>query len=345
MSTSTFFSISSRVAAVVFVTAAYAIDIPFAKLSSFAPLPPVATSPTNPITEEKITLGRMLYFEPRLSRSQTLSCNSCHDLAKYGVDAGPTSTGFKGQHGNRNAPTVFNAAAHFVQFWDGRAADVEAQATGPMMNPVEMAMPSGKEVVEVLASIPEYVQLFHKAFPGDKDPVSLNNAGKAIGAFERKLMTPSRWDAFLKGDANALTDDEKTGFLKFADAGCAACHNGALVGGNSYKKLGVKKNWPDNKDQGRVKVSKDSSDKFVFKVPSLRNIVKTGPYFHNGSIPTLDVAIMKMSEYQLGKPLSEPDVKAIVAWMNTLTGPLPTEYIQPPTLPPGTDKTPKPMSD
>ncbi len=287
----------------------------------------------------------MLYYEPRLSRSQTLSCNSCHDLAKYGVDAGPTSTGFRGQHGDRNAPTVFNAAAHFVQFWDGRAADVEAQATGPVMNPVEMAMPSEKQVVTVLESMPEYVTLFQKAFPGDKNPVTLANAGKAIGAFERKLMTPSRWDAFLKGDVHALTDTEKTGFLKFADAGCPACHNGALLGANSYKKLGIVKSWPDARDQGRLKISKDASDEFVFKVPSLRNITKTGPYFHNGSIATLDAAVQAMSEYQLGKPLSASDVKAITAWMETLTGALPADYIRPPKLPSGTNRTPGPVSD
>lgn len=338
-------SCAASVLAAVLVTAAYAVDIPFAKLSSFAPLPPAATSPSNPLTGEKIALGRMLYFEPRLSRSQTLSCNSCHDLAKYGVDEGPTSTGFKGQHGGRNAPTVYNAAAHFVQFWDGRAADVEAQASGPMMNPVEMAMPSEKHIVAVLESIPEYVALFQKAFPEDHNAVSLKNAAKAIGAFERGLMTPSRWDAFLKGDVNALNDAEKSGFLKFADAGCAACHNGALLGANSYKRLGVVKAWPDKKDLGRVAVSKDASDRFVFKVPSLRNIVKTGPYFHNGSIPTLDAAIQKMSEYQLGKALTESDVKAIAVWLDTLTGPLPTEYIRPPKLPAGTDRTPTPVSD
>jgi cytochrome c peroxidase len=335
----------SCVLAAAFASAALCVDIPAEKLKAFAPLPAVAASPSNPITKAKVELGRMLYFEPRLSRDQKLSCNSCHDLAKYGVDNEPTSTGFRGQHGDRNAPTVYNAAAHFVQFWDGRAKDVEAQAVGPMMNPVEMAMPSEELVVAVLKSIPEYVEAFKRAFPGEPDPVNITNAAKAIGAFERELMTPSRWDAFLKGDQSALSEVEKEGFLKFVDAGCAACHNGALLGGNSYKRLGIAKAYPDKKDIGVAKVSKKADDRFVFKVPSLRNITKTGPYFHNGSVPTLDAAVTRMAEYQLGKPLSPADVKAITTWMNALTGRLPEELIRPPKLPASTDRTPKPVTD
>ncbi len=325
--------------------AAFAVDIPADKLRPFAPLPSVANSVSNPLSPAKIELGRFLYFEPRLSRNQKVSCNSCHDLAKYGVDNEATSTGFKGQHGDRNSPTVYNAAAHFVQFWDGRARDVEAQASGPIMNPVEMAMPSEKFVVEVLDSIPEYRQMFAKAFPGEKNPVTIDNATLAIGAFERKLMTPSRWDAFLKGDKAALTDEEKLGFLKFSSAGCPACHNGALLGGNSFKKLGVAKKWPDAHDSGLARISKKSSDRFVFKVPSLRNINQTGPYFHNGSVPTLDAAITAMAEYQLGEPLTPADVKLVATWLGSLTGPLPTDYIREPKLPPSTDKTPKPVME
>lgn len=324
---------------------AFAVDIPAAKLRPFAPLPTVAESESNPLTEEKIQLGRMLYFEPRLSRDQKVSCNSCHDLSKYGVDNEPTSTGFRGQKGGRNSPTVYNAAAHFVQFWDGREPDVEAQAKGPVMNPVEMAMPSERHVVAVLRSIPEYVKLFERAFPGEKDPVNLANAARAIGAFERKLMTPARWDAFLKGDKKALTDVEKTGFLKFVDAGCPACHNGALLGGTSYQKLGAAKAFPNLKDTGVHEVTKHEADKFKFKVPSLRNITMTGPYFHNGSVSSLDAAIMQMSEYQLGKPLTESDVKSISMFLKALTGPLPTDYIKPPQLPPSSATTPKPEAD
>ena len=324
---------------------ALAVDVSAAKLKGFAPLPPVVDSGSNPLTEEKIALGRMLYFDPRLSRDQKVSCNSCHDLYKYGVDNEATSTGFRSQHGGRNAPTVYNAAAHFVQFWDGRAPDVEAQAKGPVMNPVEMAMPSEEHVVKVLKSIPEYVGRFEKSFPGSKDPVSLTNAAKAIGAFERKLMTPSRFDAFLKGDAGALNDAEKKGLLKFVDAGCSACHNGALLGGGSYQKLGVARDYPNLQDKGVAEISKKDEDKFRFKVPSLRNITKTGPYFHNGAVATLDAAILQMSEYQLGKPLTQADIKSIATFLDALTGPLPKEYIKAPKLPASTPQTPKPESD
>ena len=192
----------------------------------------------------------MLYYEPRLSKGQDISCNSCHMLDKYGVDLQPTSDGHKGKQGDRNSPTVYNAAGHFVQFWDGRAADVEEQAKGPVMNPVEMAMPSEKRVVAVLKSIPEYVELFKQAFPEDKDPVSYRNMARAIGAFERKLVTPSRWDKFLRGDSRALTNEEKAGFNLFMETGCQACHMGTYLGGNMYQMLGLAKPWPDASDPG-----------------------------------------------------------------------------------------------
>src|SRR5512138_1888697 len=191
-------------------------------LEAFAPLPGTVPAAQGAANNDLIALGRMLYYEPRLSKSQTISCNSCHDLATYGVDHQPTSDGHKGQRGDRNAPTVFNAAAHFAQFWDGRAADVEAQAKGPVLNPVEMAMPGEKAVVAVLQSMPEYVDLFKKAFPGAKQPISYDNMAKAIGAFERNLMTPSRWDTLLKGDESALTAEEKVGLRTFLDTGCQA---------------------------------------------------------------------------------------------------------------------------
>jgi cytochrome c peroxidase len=294
------------------------------------------------LPEAKVALGRMLYYETRLSKNQKLSCNSCHDLAKYGVDGRATSEGHKGQHGDRNAPTVYNAAAHFVQFWDGRAEDVEAQAKGPVMNPVEMAMASEKQVVAVLKSMPEYVEAFQKAFPDQKDPVTFDNMANAIGAFERKLMTPSRWDKFVKGDAAALTAEEKAGFKAFLTAGCQTCHMGTLVGGNLYQKLGAAEAYPDTSDPGRAKVTRNDSDKMMFKVPSLRNIDKTGPYFHNGKVATLDDAVKQMAQYQLGKQLTQEDTKAIVTWLRTLTGDVPAEYIKKPELPKSTSKTPKP---
>ena len=317
------------------------VTIPPAKLQDFAALPDAVQSKTNPITEDKVALGRLLFHDPRLSDSGKLSCDSCHDLAKYGVDNRPTSPGHKGMLGDRNSPTVLNAAGHFAQFWDGRAADVEQQASGPMMNPVEMAS-TRERVVAVLNSIPEYVEMFKKAFPKDEDPVTVENAARAIGAFERKLVTPARWDKFLKGDEKALTDEEKAGFLKFSDAGCPACHNGPYLGGRSYQKLGLAKPWRDTSDSGRQKVTHKADDKLFFKVPSLRNIVKTGPYFHNGKVSTLDEAIRLMSEHQIGRPLTSEDIQSIVAFLNTLTGDLPKEYVAEPKLPPSTAKTPRP---
>ncbi len=205
---------------------AQAATVPNDRLAMFAPLPASVPAESGEPSEATVTLGRMLYYEPRLSKSQEISCNTCHDLANYGIDPEPTSTGHKGQKGDRNSPTVFNAAAHFTQFWDGRAPDVEAQAKGPVLNPVEMAMPDEKTAVLVLSSMPEYVDLFKKAFPQDKQPVSYDNMARAIGAFERKLMTPSRWDSLLKGDGSALTAEEAVGLRTFLDTGCQSCHYG-----------------------------------------------------------------------------------------------------------------------
>jgi cytochrome c peroxidase len=310
-------------------------------LKAYAPLPDRAVA-KEPITEERVALGRMLYYDPRLSKNQQLSCDSCHALSNYGVDNQPTSTGYKGQKGDRNSPTVYNAAIHFVQFWDGRAQDVEEQAKGPVLNPVEMAMGSDKQVVAVLKSMPGYTDAFKKAFPGDKDPITYDNVGKAIGAFERGLVTPARWDKFLKGDEAALTAAEKAGFQTYVASGCQTCHAGALLGGNMFQKMGAVKPWPDASDPGRFKVTKSEADKFLFKVPSLRNIEKTGPYFHNGKVGTLNEAIAQMAAYQVGKSLNDAELQSIMVWMKSLTGDIPADYIKKPDLPKSTAKTPKP---
>ena len=278
------------------------------QLKAFGVVPEVMESSDNPITEEKITLGRMLYYEPRLSKGHDLSCNSCHMLDKYGVDNEPTSEGHKGQRGDRNSPTVYHAGGHFVQFWDGRAADVEEQAKGPVLNPVEMAMPSEDYVVKVLESMPEYVELFKAAFPEDKQPITYDNMAAAIGVFERKLVTPSRWDKFLAGDASALTPAELAGLQQFLDANCQTCHMGPYMGGVMFQKLGVVKPWPDATDTGRHKVTGNDADKMMFKVPSLRNIAKTGPYFHDGKVVELHDAIGNMGEYELGRQLTEEQI-------------------------------------
>ncbi len=307
----------------------------------FGVLPAAAENPNNPSSPEKVALGKMLYFEKRLSKNHDLSCNSCHGLASFGVDNAPTSTGHKKQLGGRNSPTTLNAALHFRQFWDGRAADVEEQATGPIQNPVEMASDE-KRVVAVLSSIPEYVDAFKKAFPAEKKPISLVNVGRAIAVFERTLLTPARWDKYLAGDATALTDAEVKGALAFVDAGCVACHMGPLVGGAMYQKLGLIKPWANSKDQGRFEVTKADADKLMFKVPSLRNVEKTAPYFHDASATALEQAVSMMAEHQLGKTLTDAQVGDIVAFLKTLTGEVPAEVAAEPTLPASTKKTPKP---
>ena len=223
-----------------------------------------------------------------------------------------------------------------MQFWDGRAADVEAQAKGPILNPVEMALPSEGAAVAVLESIPEYVEFFQQAFPNDPKPVTYDNIGKAIGAFERGLLTPSRWDKFLGGEEAALTAEEQAGAKKFVSAGCASCHSGALLGGHIYQRIGAAKPYPDTSDPGRFKVTKAEGDKMMFKVPSLRNIAKTAPYFHNGKVAALNEAVSQMAEYQLGRQMTAEEVGSIVKFLNVLTGDIPAQYIQKPTLPPST---------
>ena len=304
-------------------------------------LPASMDSESNPITEEKIALGKKLYFDKRFSKNHDVSCNSCHGLDTFGVDNKQFSPGHKGQLGGRNAPTVYNAALHLAQFWDGRAADVEEQAKGPVLNPVEMAMPDEASVLKVINSIPEYIEDFKKAFPGENS-VSYDNFGKAIGAFERKLVTPSRFDKFVAGDKSALTDAEKKGLNTFMETGCFSCHNGPALGGNMYQKLGLVKAWPDLKDNGRSEITKNDAEKYFFKVPSLRNIEKTGPYLHDGSVKDLNEMVAKMAAYQLGKTLTEDEVSSIVTFLKSLTGTPDADYIKEPKLPASTATTPKP---
>lgn len=288
----------------------------------FSPLPAVAASEAHPLTAAKIALGRRLFFEKRLSKSGELSCNSCHDLNSFGVDNEATSAGHEGKRGSRNSPSVYNAALHAAQFWDGRAKDVEEQALGPVMNPIEMAMPTETQVVALLREDPSYVSAFAAAFPEETDPISFRNVGKAIGAFERTLITPSRFDAFLSGDSNALSPQELEGLRTFRDIGCASCHGGSTLGGLMFQKLGLVRPYATN-DLGRYETTKLETDKYVFKVPSLRNIEKTGPYFHDGSITTLEQAVRIMGEHQLGRSLSDEQVTNITAFLKSLTGALP----------------------
>jgi cytochrome c peroxidase len=294
-------------------------------------------------SEDKIVLGRALFHDKRLSRGQDISCNSCHALDNFGIDGKAISTGARGQLGTRNAPTVFNAATHIAQFWDGRAASIEAQASGPIMNPTEMAMPSEQAVITVLKSIPEYVVMFGRAFAGESDPISMKSVGEAIGAFERGLVTRSRWDRFVAGDKAALTAEERRGLRVFLDVGCVDCHTGPQVGGTMFQKVGAVLAWPNQNDVGRMAVTRSAADRMVFKVPTLKNIAKTSPYFHDGSAVSLREAVALMGKHQLGITLAADEIDAIVAWMLSMTGEADPAYIAAPVLPKGGPKTPRPM--
>lgn len=296
----------------------------------FAQLPETAENPENPSTEKKIALGKKLYFDNRLSKDNTQSCNTCHDLANYGVDNKAFSEGNDGELGGRNSPTTLNAALHVAQFWDGREPDVEAQAGGPILNPVEMAMPSEEAVIKKLKGIEDYVKLFSETFPEEKEALSYENLKKAIGAFERQLLTPAKFDEYLKGDQSALTAQEKRGLDTFIKVGCTTCHSGSLLGGNNFFKFGLVHNyWEHTKskniDQGKFDLTQEESDKAVFKTSSLRNIEKTYPYFHDGSVESLEEATIIMAKTQLGRDLSKEQVDDMVAFMKTLTGELPLE--------------------
>ncbi|MEM7412555.1 MAG: cytochrome-c peroxidase [Myxococcota bacterium] len=307
----------------------------------FGTLPGEVPNSENPITDAKVELGRALYYDARLSKNHDISCNSCHQLDRFGVDGEPTSPGHKGQRGDRNSPTVYNAALHLAQFWDGRAADVEAQAKGPVLNPIEMAMPSEEVVVAVLGSIPDYGPMFDAAFPDDETALTYDNMANAIGAFERRLMTPSRFDDFLAGNTDALSEEELVGLETFLDTGCTTCHSGVGIGGNLYQKLGLVRAY-ETEDPGRAAVTGNDSEKHFFKVPSLRNIAETGPYFHDGSVATLDEAIRIMAAIQLGKELDDAQVRSIREFLKTLTGKPDATLIAMPTLPESGPDTPAP---
>ena len=311
----------------------------------FQPIPITPPElPGNPASAAKVELGKMLYFDPRLSASHAISCNSCHNIGLGGADAEPTSLGHRWQHGGRNSPTVFNAVFNTAQFWDGRAKDLEEQAGGPMVNPLEMASPTA-HVAEQLKGIPGYRDVFAKAFPGESDPITLANAQKAIAVFEATLITPnSPFDLFLKGDGNALSGVQKQGLALFMDKGCASCHNGVNVGGGMYAPFGVAEkpgaNFLPPTDKGRFMVTKTPSDEYVFKVPTLRNIVLTAPYFHTGQAWDLRQAVAIMGTSQLGVQLTDDEIDKITAFLGSLSGEQPKVIY--PILPPSGAGTPQP---
>ena len=288
----------------------------------FGPLPKNMNLADAPASPEQITLGKKLFFETKLSKDGSLSCNSCHGLDSSGVDHQSFSTGVGGQLGGRNSPSVLNAAGHRTQFWDGRAADVEEQAKGPILNPVEMAMDSPEQVMAILAKDADYPKMFAAAFPEDAKPLNWDNLARAIGAFERQLVTPAPWDDFLKGDGTALTTLEKRGLKAFIDTGCFGCHNGPYMGGQVFMKAGLVNPWPNQEDPGRQAITGVEGHRMVFKVPSLRNVAQTAPYFHDGSVETLEEAVQMMSHHQRGIDLTSEEAESIVAFLGSLTGEL-----------------------
>ena len=304
----------------------------------FGQLPSSAPNEVNPSSEAKILLGYTLYFDNRLSKEGNISCNSCHNLATYGVDNLPTSPGDDGTLGDRNSPTVLNAALHISQFWDGREPDVEAQAGGPVLNPVEMAMPDEAFVMDRLKDIDGYKELFANAYPGEEDPYTYKNLKNAIGVFERELITPSKFDKYQSGDVSALSSAEQKGLQTFIDQACITCHMGNLLGGAIYQKMGLFGNYAetigsDHDDLGRFTVTENENDKYLFKVPSLRNIEKTAPYFHDGAVESLSESVKIMGKLQLNKDLTDEQVAEIVTFLKTLTGEVPEKYQTAPTMP------------
>lgn len=289
---------------------------------TFEPLPAKVFDTTSTVAQAQVKLGKRLYFETGLSLGNDISCNSCHMLDKYGVDNEPTSPGHKGQRGDRNSPTVYNAAFHLAQFWDGRAKDLKEQAKGPILNPVEMAIPDEATAIKRLTSIDGYTDMFKAAFPDKKNPMTYDNMAEAIANFEKNLLTPSRFDEYLKGKQDALSDDEKEGLRVFMEVGCTSCHNGVGIGGALYQKIGLEVPY-DTEDKGRSAVTKNKEDDFFFKVPTLRNVAKTGPYFHDGQVETLREAVLLMGKHQLGVDLKPSEVDALLAFLDSLTGELP----------------------
>ena len=326
---------------------AHADDLMDEAKALFKPIPhAVPAVKNNAITREKVELGKMLFFEPRLSSSHLISCNTCHNLSMGGDDNLETSIGHGWQKGPRNAPTVLNAVFNIAQFWDGRAEDLKAQAKGPVQAGVEMAS-TPELVVKTLKSMPEYVERFKRAFPNEKDPVTFDNMAMAIEAFEATLITPaSPFDQYLEGNANALTAQQKQGLRLFIDKGCASCHAGVNLGGEGYFPFGVvEKPGADilpADDKGRFTATKTADEQYVFRAAPLRNIALTAPYFHSGKVWSLEQAVAIMGESQLGEKLNDKEIKAITAFLESVTGEQPK--VELPILPVSTKTTPQPTA-
>lgn len=318
-----------------------------AALEIFRPLPStVPAMADNPASPEKIDLGKSLFFDPRLSASGVFSCYSCHNLTTGGDDNMETSVGHGWQKGPRNAPTALNAVLNEAQFWDGRAADLKAQAKGPVQAGVEMAN-TPENVVMTLNSMPAYVAAFKAAFPEDGDPVSFDNMARAIEVFEATLITPAPFDAWLNGDDAALSPDAQAGLQLFIDKSCSSCHSGVNVGGHGYYPFGLIEKTGSEilppGDKGRFAVTETADDEYVFRAAPLRNIALTAPYFHSGKVWDLSIAVEIMAESQLGEALKPEETTQLVAFLDSLTGTLPAITL--PVLPAETATTPRPTSE
>ena len=304
----------------------------------FSPLPKVMESDQNPITPEKVRLGKILFYEQRISIDGVISCAKCHPISLYAADGLRTSVGNNCKTIPRNVPTVFNAATQISQHWIGNRASVEDQAKQSVIGPPAFGMAKYEDVEKKLKEYKAYVSMFKDAFPADKDPVTVDNFAKAIGAFERTLLTPSPFDSYLEGNEKALTASQKKGLKTFIDNGCAGCHSSAYVGGQMYRKFGIIDSyWKYTKsekiDEGRYAVTKSEADKYVFKVPVLRNVEKTPPYFHDGSVYTMAEAVTIMAKVQLGREISSQQAGEIAEFMKSLTGEIPDDILKVPLLP------------
>jgi cytochrome c peroxidase len=301
---------------------------------------PIATpiAPQDSVSASRIELGRRLFFENRVSMDGNINCAFCHLPEKHGSDGLPKAIGVFGEENPRNAPSVFNAALNFKQHWRGERESLEEQAEKSLLGPASFGNPDFATAIGKLKAIPAYGEAFKDAFPDEAEPINSKNWGRAIAAYERTLLTPSTFDAFLSGDARALADRERAGLRKFIDLGCAGCHNGAGVGGGSFQKFGLQADyWKETgvavPDRGRVDVTKNDADLYVFKAPALRNVAKTAPYFHDGSVDDLTKAVRVMARTQLGKTLSDTDAVEIVAFLGSLTGRPPANYAAPDPYP------------
>jgi cytochrome c peroxidase len=293
----------------------------------FKPLPEKMPDSQND-TQQIIELGRKLFFERNISLTRTQSCNDCHQLdhQRSGVDHLPTAKGASGISGKRNVPTVLNAGFQTAQFWDGRADDLVEQAKGPLLNPIEMAMRTEEDIVSRLMNSHYYPEAFERAFPNQAKPLTFDNMAQAIAAFERTLVTPSRFDHYLKGDAKALSESEHVGLERFIETGCIDCHSSHPVGGRLMRKLGVYHPYENQSDKGRYEITGREEDKFVFKACMLRNVTLTGPYFHDGRVSTLSEAVRLMAWMQLNTELSATAIDQIVCFLRTLEAEYPTNF-------------------